>query len=283
MSEAISGAIAGAATGACVAAAGLVISAARVTYKACTWLSEKACDEMERLERVLDEPLPDYTTPIEAQSAYFEKLEKAKTLVEKSPILAPQAAQMAQLMALKHSTLSSFVDAKSWNDFIALTGKNNFENLISRSIKNFRQSHTMYIVKSIIEVAGAAGFTDVQQKECKRNRHVLVLKDKHGRSVVSHVLESDSRAQLTLDLTGFGNNSCHAVMDQLLTGLAQKQISLDGITRKSHYNRKGILQNTSQKNKLCKLGSTGTKKTKNANGRRRRGLAMRCTTTKSQG
>ncbi|MCA9735445.1 MAG: hypothetical protein H6696_15070 [Deferribacteres bacterium] len=283
MSEVISGAIAGAATAACVAAAGLVISAARVTYKACTWLSDKVCEEMERLEHALDEPLPEFSTPAEAKQAFQNNLKRIKNLVEASPVLAHQADQVSQLIAFKHSTLSSFVDTESWKKFTSKATPVAFEKLISNSVNNFSRSNAAYLIKSITEVAGDAGFTDVQHKSSKQGRHVLILKDDRGRAVLSHLQEADSGSQIELDLAGFGNNSCHTVMDELLAGLEQKQIRLSGITRKSHYNRKGVLQNLSEPQTSCNHTHADKKKTKKNDERRRRDLATRNRNLQSKG
>lgn len=95
--------------------------------------------------------------------------------------------------------------------------------------------------QSIIEVAREAGFTHQRPPRHQEGQQTLVIEDSTGRALVAEVTESDSGARIHLDLTGFGDGSCHGVMDCLLNGLAQKGVRLDGIERRSHYRREGLI------------------------------------------
>lgn len=119
-------------------------------------------------------------------------------------------------------------------------------NLLKEAGKRFIQANALSVGRSIVEVAREAGFAHQRPNHCEEGRQTLVLEDSLGRALVAKVVESDSGARIQLDLTGFGDGSCHGVMDRLLSGLAQKGVRRDGIEHRSHYLREGLIASESE-------------------------------------
>jgi hypothetical protein len=144
-------------------------------------------------------------------------------------------------LALRHSTLGAFVEDDQWKKLESAFSRKGFTAIVEKSAKEFTRANATYVRRSIIEVANSLGFTALQRDEQKNGAQRLVVTNSEGRALVADVRESENGALINLDLTGFGDGSCHAVMDRILEGLASKNIRLDRLKRRSHYRREGAL------------------------------------------
>jgi hypothetical protein len=253
MSEVITGGVAAAAAGACLAAAaaaGIVIGAARITYKAINWLTEQAKHDLEKLEKELEltQSLPVQVTTKEAREEFQKKFREIQKRVKEIPTLRDKSEPVANVLTLQNSTLGLFVGKDKWNALneVGFNHKT-FNSVVRQAADNLTTANALYVKQSICDVANDLGFT--QDRRIKRigEKEIIVLENNEGRALVSEVIASEVGAKINLDLTGFGDGSCHLVMDRILKGLTAKGIRLDNIQRRTHYRREGVLAAGSNK------------------------------------
>ncbi|MCG3157895.1 MAG: hypothetical protein DKINENOH_04531 [bacterium] len=240
MSEAITGGIAAGAVAACAAAVGVVVGVGYGAYRGLTWLSEQAQLEAERLERELAIPLPTHVTSNEARQQLSERFAVIQKNAKQNRLLAPQGDAIARILALRTSPLGSFLRDSDWNKFCtAPPSVNVFQNVLRKASKNFAFANAVLVAQSVVEVAVKEGFAHQRVSQAGEEKQILVLEDTEGRALVAEVYPSDDGARINLDLTGFGDGTCHTVMDKILKGLAQKDIRLNNVHRRSHFRREG--------------------------------------------
>lgn len=243
MSEAITNGIAASAVVACAAAVGLVVGAGYAVYRSLSWLSEQAQREAERLERELAVPLPTHVTAGEARKVLAERFALFKERVQQNPLLTQQSDAIARVLALRNSPFGSFLTDTNWKTLSAAPlSANVFQEVLQQASQNFAFGNAKHVAQSIIDVATSEGFTHQRTNRLLNGKQTVVLVDAHGRALVADVCAAEDGAQINLDLTGFGDGSCHAVMDRILKGLAKKDIRLDNIHHRSHYRREGVTE-----------------------------------------
>jgi hypothetical protein len=219
-----------------------------VTYKACSWLSEQEQRELDRLNQLMATPMPKYITTKEAREAFQKNLAVIKAQIAKNPILAHHTDAVARMLALSNSPLRMFLEESRWNELHeSKVSQNAFNETIKQASGNLTQSSAAYIAQSISEAAVKAGFTQQRVNRYNNNARVIVMEDEQGRSLISNVVESDNGVRINMDLTGFGDGSCHAVIDKVMEGLSEKDIHLGKIQRRSHYQRDGIMAHKSKR------------------------------------
>lgn len=246
MSEVVSVSIVAGAVGACVAAIGVAAGVGYIAYRGIRWLSEQAQRDMERLERELDAP-PTHVTTSEAHREFERQLAFVRSQAAQSPSLRQHADDVARLITLRHSPLGSFLDEAQWKKlYEPALDMRSFTDILEQAGKRFTQANALSVGRSIVEVAREAGFAHQRSSQCENGQQTLVLEDSTGRALRAKVVESDSGARVQLDLAGFGDGSCHGVMDRLLSGLAQKGVRLDGVEHRSHYRREGLIASSSE-------------------------------------
>lgn len=242
MSEAVTGGTAAAGVGACLVVVGLAAAAAYPIYRSLRWLSEPGQREVERLEKELAAP-PTHATTKEARQAFEEALKRARGKAAQIPSLKDHAETVARLLALKGSPLGAFLGDARWAQ-IAQPGFSqvSFRMMLDQAATAFTQANAHAVVQSIVMVAQRTGFGQEQhdRREVRQGRINLVLKDPDGRALLASVTPADDGAKITLDLTGFGDGSCHGVMDRILRGLAEEGVRLDDLRRRSNYRREGL-------------------------------------------
>lgn len=242
MSEAVTGGTAAAGVGACLVVVGLAAAAAYPVYRSLRWLSEQGQREVERLEKELAAP-PTHATTKEARQAFEEVLKRAKDKAAHIPSLHDHAETVARLLALKGSPLGAFLGDARWAQ-IAQPGfsQASFRTILDQAATAFTQANARAVAQSIVTVAQRTGFGQEQhdRREVRQERINLTLKDPDGRALLASVTPADDGAKITLDLTGFGDGSCHGVMDRIVRGLAEEGVRLDGLRRRSHYRREGL-------------------------------------------
>jgi hypothetical protein len=242
MSEAVTGGTAAAGVGACLVVVGLAAAVAYPAYRSLKWLSEQGQREMEQLEKELA-ALSTHATTKEARQAFEETFKQASAKVAQLPSLKDHAETVARLLALKGSPLGAFLGKAQWAQICqpGLT-QVSFGQVLNQAAKEFTQANALAVVRSIGTVAKHEGFERrrLVRRETRQGRLALVHEDKDGRALVATVTPADDGAQITLDLTGFGDGSCHGVMDGILRGLAEEGVRLDSLRRRSHYRREGV-------------------------------------------
>ena len=247
MSETLSIGIAAGAVSAC---ADVIAAAGYATYRAMLWLSEQEKRELERLEQELAIPMPKYTTTGEAREVFQNNLTIIKAQIVKSPILTRYTDAIARVLALNNSPLHMFVDESYWKELHgSKINVTSFNKILEQASRSFTQANAAYITQSISEAAIKAGFTSQRVNRYDNNVRILVMGDEQGRSLIANVVGSENGAKINMDLTGFGDGSCHAVMDRVLNGLNEKDICLGEIQRRSHYCREGSIGRKSGRSK----------------------------------
>jgi hypothetical protein len=242
MSEAVTGGIAAAGIVACLAVLGLAATAAaKPVTRLLTRLSEQGRRDMEALEKALAAPSTHATTK-EARQAFEAAFKRARLQAAQLPSLKDHADTVARLLALKGSPLGAFMGQSQWTQ-ISQPGLPavDFDRVLDQAAGRFTKANARCVAQSIVTVAAREGFTQhrLDRQEESQGRRRLVLEDRDGRALVASVTASDEGAQITLDLTGFGDCVCLGVMDKLLSGLAEEGIRLDHLRRHSHYRREG--------------------------------------------
>jgi hypothetical protein len=242
MSEAVTGGVAVAAVGPCLAIIGLAAAGAYATYRSLKWLSEQGQREMERLEKELAAP-PTHATTKEARQAFEETFKQARSKAAQLPSLKDHAETVARMLALKGSPLGAFTGKAQWAQICrpGLT-QTSFGQVLDQAAKEFTRANALAVVQSIGAVAKREGFKRqrLDRREERQGRKSLVLEDGEGRALIATVTHTEDGAQITLDLTGFGDGSCLGVMDRILDGLAEEGVRLDDLRRRSHYRREGV-------------------------------------------
>lgn len=241
MSEVITAGIAAGAVASCAAVFGVAVGAGYLVYKGLSWLSEQGRKEMEKLEKELSAP-PTHATTAEARREFEERFALVKDRAIKVPTLMQHAEAVARLLALKQSPLGVFLGGEEWKKISqpALSGPS-FAQLLHQAGRKFTEANAVFVARSITEVAASVGFTRQHLNQKNHGKQTLVLEDPMGRALVAEVVESEKGARMNLDLAGFGDGSCHEVMDRVLMGLAERDIRLGEIRRRSHYRREGSI------------------------------------------
>jgi hypothetical protein len=241
MSEVVIGGVAATAVAACAAAAGAVIGVGYLGWKALGWLSDRAKAELDRLEAELGESVA-YTSAVEARTAFkrYQTLARASAL--KHPELRQHAALVARLVAARKSASASFLTEQEWQHLARPeAAERDFAAMLARATQRMVRANTSYVGRAIVASAAEAGFTGEPQIHHSSGKQTLVIQDSHGRALVAEVVASDAGAKVALDLTGFGDGSCHPVMDRVLKGLEERQVRLAEARRRSHYSRDGFV------------------------------------------
>ncbi len=241
MSDVVTGGATTAAVGACAALAGAaIVGAGYAFYKAASWLNNRMLHDMETLEKALQDA-PTHASSRDARR-YFDKAEiQARTRAQKNPVLAQHAESVARLTALGKSPLAYFVRQEEWQTLVKRQAdRKSIVAVLYQAATRLKQANAAYVIRSIVEAAHAAGFAHQKVDDAAREgQRTLVLEDKEGRALVADVTESDDGAGVNLDLVGFGDGSCHAVMDRILAELEKRQVQTRGFARRSHYSREG--------------------------------------------
>lgn len=241
MSEVITGAFAAAGIAACAAIAGVAVGTVKLAGMALTWLSIQAQNEMIKLEKQLAKPMSEFTTTSEARKEFQDNLKRLKGEIKNFPTLSQYGDAAINILALRQSTLGLFVPETQWQNLCRSSlPKNSYLKILNQAATRFTKANSKYVSQSIIEVAADNGF-DEQRNNPDEDKQLLVLGDKNGRALVAQIIASEDGAKINLDLTGFGDGSCHQVMDRIMSGLEKKNIHLAQIKRRSHYRREGIL------------------------------------------
>lgn len=236
MSEAVVGGIA---VGACVAAAALIVGTGRLAWKGITRLSDHMKEEIDRIERELG-PAPAYASVVDAREALSRQLTMAKASATRRAGAHAEADIVARLAATRHSPLGRFITPAEWATIAApRVSKATFAATIERAAKRFSDANTAYVRHAITEAAAIAGFTQAVRSHERLGQHTTVFEDRLGRALIADVLTSERGAKVNLDLTGFGDGSCHPVMDAVLRALADRNVRLEHARRRSHYRRDG--------------------------------------------
>lgn len=242
MSEAVTGGVAVAAVGPCLAIIGLAAAGAYAAYRSLNWLSEQGQREIERLEKELAAP-PTHATTREARQAFEEAFKRARSKAAQLPSLKDHAETIARMLALKGSPLGAFTGKAQWAQ-ICRPGlaQTSFEQVLDEAAKEFTRANALAVVQSIGTVAKCEGFERrrLVRRETQQGKITLVHEDNDGRALVATVTPADDGAKITLDLTGSGDGSCHEVMERLLAGLAEEGVRMDDVRRRSHYRREGV-------------------------------------------
>lgn len=241
MSEVVTGGLAAATVGTCAVMVGAVVGAAYLAYRGVMWLSEQAQKEVERLEQELPDP-PTQVTTLEARELFARTYQAVRAKAAKHPALRSHAEAVGRLLALRRSPLGAFVTKAEWDRVaLPLLSQRSFSTLLEKAATRLTQTTALSAARAIVEVASQVGFPHQRLQFQGGGRQTLVLGDSEGRALVAEVLEAKDGARVNLDLTGFGDASCHGVMDRVLSGLAAKGIHLRGAVCRSHYRREGCL------------------------------------------
>lgn len=229
-----------------------VMGTGKACYRAVTWLPDQAVKDMERLEHELNTSSSSNAVPNDICKEFEKRYAYIKEKLTESPMSNSQKDSLARLLALRNSTLGSFVSKSQWDTLYDRPVKQPiFNNIMTQATKNFSQANATYISQSIIEVAYGIGFNNEKVNRYKNGIQFLTLIDKDGRALIAKIAESNQGAKINLDLTGFEDKSCHKVMDSILNGLKRKHIQLEQLQLHSHYCHEGAIskrRSISQKN-----------------------------------
>lgn len=241
MSEAVTGGTAVAGVGTVLAVVALAAAVTHVISRTAQGLSEQGKLEMERLEQELDAP-PTHTTTKEARQAFEKAFKEARAMAVKVPSLKEHAESVARILALRQSPLGSFIGQDQWQQ-VCQSGlpPASFRTILTQAGRAFTQANARSVAQSIVKVAARKGFPQQSVRREGQDGITLVMADADGRALVASVTAADDGAQINLDLTGFGDGSCHGVMDKIMGGLAEEGVRLEGVRRRSHYRREGSI------------------------------------------
>src|SRR3989304_970172 len=214
MSEVVTGGIAVAAVSTCAALVGAAVGVGYLVSRGLSWLSERAKREREQLEKELA-AAPTHATTAEVRREFERQYALVKERASRVPSLNGHADTVARLLALKQSPLAAFVGKDQWKKLChPRLSKRNCAGVLEEAGRQFARSNANLVASSIIDVATNMGFNQQRVNHKRDVRQTLVLEDSDGRAVVAEVMESDQGARINLDLTGFGDRSCHEVMDR---------------------------------------------------------------------
>ena len=248
MSESVVGGAAVAVWGA-VGTCGLLLvgAAAGVAYlvaQGLTWLSEQAQKELERLDKELP-PAPAELTTQEARETFERTFQIVKAKAAKIPALKSHAKTLATALALQKSPLGAFVTQSEWGELVQpRPNQRCISQVLKKASRSFTQETARTVNEAIVETGALQGFCHRRRQVESQGRRLTVLEDTEGRALIAEVREADEGAKVMLDLSGFGDGSCHRTMEGVLKGLAARGVSLKDAARRSHYRREGVLANT---------------------------------------
>ncbi len=241
MSEVVTAGTAAVGVTACAAVAGLALAAGYAAYKGLVWLNEQAKREMERLEKDLAQPVS-YSTTAEARKQFKKQFALFKTKAERSPLLKNHADAAARILSLKTSPLGLFLEREEWKRILQPNMSSHLlAAMVGHAGKRFSEANASCVARSIVEGAKETGFTNQRTQQVANGKQIMVVKDDLGRALVAEVASTDDGAEIKIDLTGFGDRSCHGVLDRVLSELGQRSVRVNGLRRRSHYRREGIL------------------------------------------
>ena len=246
MSESVSIGLAAIASSACQQLIKGVSCVKDVSLKTVDWLSSKAQDEIERLEKEMESESLNKVVSEDVEQEFLQLFNQVKIKIASNPLVSENKEHLARIIALKHSTIGSFVGTEHWQNLLKFpTSSNNaFQNVFSNAQNVFSKANIRYISQAIVEVAQKNGFSTLKMNRLQNGVRFMVLADQQGRATVARIAETGKGAQVKLDLTGFGGKQCDKVMDSLIEGLAQKQIHLQYINRRSLGSGKAITPQT---------------------------------------
>jgi hypothetical protein len=226
-----------------------VIGAGYLTYKALSWLTQQAQEEMTRLEKDLAMPQATHTTTADAQQLFERTYSIAKSRIRENPLLKGHGTSLAGVLALKNSPLGLFVDDAEWKRFTTKPPTTtSIDRILARASARFTEANAAHVANSIKDAVAEIGFCNTKTFTEKGRQKLLIVEDVQGRAVVGTITASDEGAKVKLDLTGFGDGTCHEMMDRILSALAARNILVQDIKRRSHYRRTGVM--------LTELGPT---------------------------
>lgn len=236
--------------GVCAAAAKVCIAATRkgVRYSidSINWLAESGKRELESLEKALAASKTEkspvrFQTTTEARQECREIYAKAKKLAAQNPLLARQQDAVAHFLALKGSTLGNFVPPKDAKKIYQGSGaKIDMDKLIQKASQQFRDVTQKVLTDGIREAAANVGFATARPVVHKNGRDYLVMNDETGKAIVTEIATNkDGNIETTVDLVGYTDQSCQAVMDDLLRRLRDKNILLQEGSHHDHFKALG--------------------------------------------
>lgn len=248
MSERLIADMAAAGVKACATLAGIATSAGHATYRTLSWLSEEQQREMQRLENMLTIPMPTHMTTREAIQVFQKNMTDIEAQVARHPLLKPHRDVLARVLTLQSSPLRLFVDEAQWEKIVgAKMNAQAFSRILEQAGRSFTHANGTYIAQSISQVAIESGFINPGASLQRGGRRTMVMEDDQGRALIAHITESDDGAKIDMDLTGFGDGACHEVMDRIMKGLAEKDIHLGEVRRRSHYRRDGAIASITER------------------------------------
>jgi hypothetical protein len=215
----------------------MTVAVGVLAWKGLTWLSDRAKAELDRIEAEL-RPAVTHASPTEARKDLARQITIAKVAAARTPELRGHAESVARLAATRRSVLGSFITPAEWKVISAPdVPKRTFAATVDLAAKRLSDANTAYVRRALVEAAAAAGFAHNVRTSTSNGRETTVFQDRIGRALVADVVESPHGAKLNLDLTGFGDGSCHPAMDTVLRALAERHVRLDHARRRSHYRR----------------------------------------------
>ena len=209
---------------------------AEASARAINWLSEQGQRELAKLEAVMEQGLTSYATPGELKVEFEERLKEGLRLTRKHSLLQKENAASARLLALRNSTLGDFLSIKEWQSILEKPSENSLlEAVLHKGVKRYAQAQTEAISQAVIEAAGEVGFKQKRKHRVRDDSQSLLIADSNGHAVKANLSSGGQGTELTLDLTGYTDGSCHTVMDKLIDALAKRDILIENQKRKSHY------------------------------------------------
>ncbi len=209
---------------------------AEASARAINWLSEQGQRELAKLEAVMEQGLTSYATPGELKVEFEERLKEGLRLTRKHSLLQKENAASARLLALRNSTLGDFLSIKEWQSILEKPSENKLlDAVLHKGVKRYAQAQTAAISQAVIEAAGEVGFKQKRKHLVRDDSQSLLIADANGHAVKANLSSGGQGTELTLDLTGYTDGSCHTVMDKLIEALAKRDMLIENQQRQSHY------------------------------------------------
>ena len=274
MSEAVVTGSARAAVAPIALVGGAIASAGHAMYQGLAWLSRQEMQAFKRLEEELRTTMPTHVTTTEERKRFQKEFRRAKNAAAKHPVLRHHQEAIGRSIALQHSSFGQLLSKEDWN---TVTHPNASNESCARIAKRAAQRFTIANAKRCADALRAsaitAGFPHSARNEVHGDLSIIVMSDDSGRSMVGKIRPGEEGAQVSIDLTGFHDRSCHTAMDRMLEGLAKQGIHLDRIKRMSHYHPEGLVAKTprvgTSRSKAAKPSVSTASQTKKDDRRRR--------------
>lgn len=230
------------ATAPAMLAAGAALVAGYAVYKGLDWFSGHAEHDMERLAKALGKP-PSQVTTVEARQEFERRFALARKQAKEFPTLRNHAGIVARIVALQTSPLAAFVQPAEWKQVARGSFRQGSSDHVVATAARRHAAHAAREFEGALEnAARACGFTKSRKVAQRGPKRAFVFMDDLGRALVGELKETSEGPKATLDLTGFGDGSCHGVLDRILEELSAKGVQLVGATRRSHYRRQGVAE-----------------------------------------